>query len=55
MWTLWWWESQLEIDESKVININHETKWKFGIYDRGTYDILIFYVNNNGIRDIYDL
>jgi hypothetical protein len=44
-------KSQVEIDESKVINIDHQTRWMFGIYDRGNYDIRIFYVNNNRTRD----
>lgn len=40
---------QLE-NESKVININHETKWIFGICDPGTYDFRIFYVKNYRTR-----
>ncbi len=41
----------MEIDESKIININNETRWMLGISDRGNYDILIFYVNNNRTKD----
>ena len=44
-------KSQVDIDELKVINIDHQTRWMFGIYDRGNYDIRIFYVNNNRTRD----
>ena len=44
-------KSQIEIDESKVINIDNQTRWMFGICDRGNYDIRIFYVNNNRTRD----
>ena len=29
-------KSYCEIDDSKVINYNNETRWMFGIYDRGT-------------------
>jgi hypothetical protein len=28
-------KSQVEIDESKAINIEHQTRWMFGIWDRG--------------------
>ena len=44
-------KSQIEIDESKVINIDNQKRWMFGICDRGNYDIRIFYVNNNRTRD----
>ena len=40
-----------EIDESKIINYNNETRWMFGIYDRGTHDIRIFYVENNRTKE----
>ena len=40
-----------EIDESKIINYNNETRWMFGIYDRGTHDIRIFYVDNNRTKE----
>ena len=40
-------KSYCEIDESKIINYNNETRWMFGIYDRGTNDIRIFFVDNN--------
>ena len=44
-------KSQVKIDESKVINIINQTRWMFGIFDRGNYYIRIFYVNNNRTRD----
>ena len=28
-------KSYIEIDESKIINYNNETKWMFGIYEQG--------------------
>ena len=37
-------KSYCEIDESKIINYNNETRWMFGIYDRGTKETRIFYV-----------
>ena len=40
-----------EIDESKIINYNNETRWMFGIYDRGTYEIKIFFVDNNRTKE----
>ena len=40
-----------EIDESKIINYNNETRWMLGIYDRGTHDIRIFYVDNNRTKE----
>ena len=40
-----------EIDESKIINYNNETRWMFGIYGRGTHDIRIFYVDNNRTKE----
>ena len=43
--------SNNDIDESKVINNNNKTRWMFGIWDRGNYDIHIFYLNNNRTRD----
>lgn len=43
--------SQLEINESKVININNEISWMFGICYRVQYDICIFFINNNRTHD----
>ena len=40
-----------EIDESKIINYNNETRWMFGIYDRGSKDVRIFYVDNNRTKE----
>ena len=40
-------KSYCEIDESKIINYENQTRWMFGIYDRGSKDIRIFYVDNN--------
>ena len=36
-------KSYFEIDESKIINYNNETRWMFGIYDRGTKETRIFF------------
>ena len=44
-------KSQHEIDESKVVNINYDIKWMFGICALGTFDIRKFYVNNNRTID----
>ena len=44
-------KSYCEIDESKIINYNNETRWMFGIYDRGTNDIRIFFVDNNRTKE----
>ena len=40
-----------EIDESKIINYNNETRWMFDIYDRGSNDVRIFYVDNNRTKE----
>jgi len=40
-----------EIDESKIINYKNETRWMFGIYDRGTKEVRIFYVDNNRTKE----
>lgn len=48
-------KSQLEIDESKVININHDKKWMLGICDRDTYDIRIFMQIIIGLEILYYL
>ena len=39
------------IDESKIINYNNETRWMFGIYDRGTKERRIFFVDNNRTKE----
>lgn len=39
-------KSRLEIDESKNETINNNVIWKFGIVDRESYDIGIFYVKD---------
>ena len=44
-------KSYCEIDESKIINYNNETRWMFGIYDRGTKEIRIFFVDNNRTKE----
>lgn len=44
-------KSQIEIDESKVITHDNNTRWMFGIFDRGNYDIRIFYVNDNRTKE----
>ena len=44
-------KSYCEIDESKIINYNNETRWMFGIYDRGSNDVRIFYVDNNRTKE----
>ena len=35
-------KSYCEIDESKIINYNNETRWLFGIYDWGIKERKIF-------------
>ena len=44
-------KSYCEIDESKIVSYNNETRWMFGIYDRGTKEVGIFYVDNNRTQD----
>ena len=44
-------KSYYEIDESKIINYNNETRWMFGFYDKGTYNIRIFFVDNNRTKE----
>ena len=44
-------KSYCEIDESKIINYNNETRWMFGIYDRGNNEVRIFYVDNNRTKE----
>ena len=44
-------KSYCEIDESKIINYNNETRSIFGIYDRGSNDVRIFYVDNNRTKE----
>ena len=44
-------KSYCEIDESKIINYNNETRWMFGIYDRGTKERRIFFVDNNRTKE----
>ena len=40
-----------EIDESKIVNYKNETRWMFGIYDRDTKEVRIFYVDNNRTKE----
>jgi len=42
-----------EIDESKIANHKNETRWMLGIYDRGTKEVRIFYVDNNRTKNHY--
>ena len=44
-------KSYCEIDESKAITYNNETRWMFGIYDRGSKECRIFYVDNNRTKE----
>ena len=44
-------KSYCEIDESKIINYENQTRWMFGIYDRGTKDVRIFFVDNNRTKE----
>ena len=44
-------KSYCEIDESKIISYNGEVRWMFGLYDRGSKDIRIFFVDNNRTKD----
>ena len=36
-------KSYCEIDEYKIINYNNETRWMFGIYDKGIQKISFEY------------
>ena len=45
-------KSYCEIDESKIVSYNNEAQWIFGIYDRGSKEVRIFYVDNNLRQDI---
>ena len=47
-------KSYCEIDEYKIINYNNENRWMFGIFDRGTHNNRIFFVDNNRTKDIKD-
>ena len=40
-------KSKIEIDESKFITYNNSVRWMFGLVDRGKYDIIIFFVDDN--------
>ena len=44
-------KSYCEIEESKIVSYNNETRWMFGIYDRGSKEVRIFYVDNNRKQD----
>ena len=44
-------KSYCEIDESKIVSYNNEKRWMFGIYDRGSKEVRIFYVDNNHTQD----
>ena len=44
-------KSFCEIDESKIVSYNNETRWMFGLYDRGCKEVRIFYVDNNRMQD----
>ena len=44
-------KSRIEIDESSFITTNNTTTWLFGLVDRATYEIRIFYVDNNRSRE----
>ena len=44
-------KSYCEIDESKIISYNGEVRWMFGIYDRGTKEVRIFFVDNNRTKE----
>ena len=43
-------KSYFEIDESKIVSYNNKTRWMFSIYDKGSKEVRIFYVDNNGIH-----
>ena len=47
-------KSYCEIDEYKIINYNNENRWMLGIYDRGTHNIRVFFIDNNRTKDIKD-
>ena len=40
-------KSPIEIGESKVITNSNITRWMFGLVDRGSYDVRVFYINDN--------
>ena len=44
-------KSYVEIDESKIVSYNGEVRWMFGLYDRGSKEIRIFFVDNNRTKE----
>ena len=44
-------KSRIEIDESKLITFDNNIRWMFGLVDRNKYDIRLFFVNNNRVKE----
>ena len=44
-------KSYVEIDESKIVSYNGEVRWMFGLYERGSKEIRIFFVDNNRTKE----
>ena len=44
-------KSYCEINESKIVRYNNGKRWMFDIYDRGSKEVRIFYVDNNHTQD----
>ena len=42
---------RIEIDETKVIANDNITRWVFGLVDKGSYEVRIFYVNDNRTKE----
>ena len=41
----------IEINESKVITFDNNVRWMFGLVDRNKYDIRVFSLNNNRVKE----
>ena len=44
-------KSRIEIDESKLITFDNNIRWMFGLVYRNKYDIRLFFVNNNRVKE----
>ena len=44
-------KARIEIDEQKVITFDNNVRWMFGLVDRNKYDIRVFFVNNNRVKE----
>ena len=44
-------KARIGIDESKFITFDNNVRWMFGLVDRNKYDIRVFFVNNNRVKE----